>query len=101
MSRAAAKESSIAKERRELRQQQKSLLKEENEDKVEEKEEEKKYKPVEISKNEQKGKRSNLTIKEQREGLPIFKYRNDFLKAISKNQILVLIGETGSGKVKK
>ena len=44
------------------------------------------------------GKRTNLTIKEQREGLPIFKLRDQLLQAFNDNQILIVIGETGSGK---
>lgn len=42
--------------------------------------------------------RTTLTIKEQRESLPIFKLRTDLIKAIFDNRILVVIGETGSGK---
>eukprot|EP00746_Dinoflagellata_sp_MGD_P157310 gnl/MRDRNA2_/MRDRNA2_86177_c0_seq1.p1 gnl/MRDRNA2_/MRDRNA2_86177_c0~~gnl/MRDRNA2_/MRDRNA2_86177_c0_seq1.p1 ORF type:complete len:1064 (+),score=24.62 gnl/MRDRNA2_/MRDRNA2_86177_c0_seq1:50-3241(+) len=38
------------------------------------------------------------SIKEQREGLPIFSLRNDFINAVKKHQIIVTIGETGSGK---
>lgn len=41
---------------------------------------------------------SNKSIKEQREGLPIFNLKNELLSAISQNQVLVVIGETGSGK---
>eukprot|EP01126_Amoeba_proteus_P002125 TRINITY_DN10666_c0_g1_i1.p1 TRINITY_DN10666_c0_g1~~TRINITY_DN10666_c0_g1_i1.p1 ORF type:complete len:726 (+),score=190.78 TRINITY_DN10666_c0_g1_i1:1-2178(+) len=44
------------------------------------------------------GKQTNLSIKEQRESLPIFKYREKLLKAIKENQILIVVGETGSGK---
>jgi len=44
------------------------------------------------------GQRSNLPIKEQRESLPIFKLRNQLLRAVQDNQMLVVIGETGSGK---
>ncbi|CAF0710967.1 unnamed protein product [Brachionus calyciflorus] len=44
------------------------------------------------------GKKTNLSIIEQREGLPIYKLREDLLKAVNDNQILVVIGETGSGK---
>jgi len=39
-----------------------------------------------------------LSIREQRESLPIFKLRSDLIKAIYDNRILVVIGETGSGK---
>ncbi len=44
------------------------------------------------------GKRSSMTIKEQRESLPIFKLKEPLLDAIKRNRILVIIGETGSGK---
>lgn len=44
------------------------------------------------------GKKTNLTIVEQRQGLPIYKLREELIKAVADNQILVVIGETGSGK---
>lgn len=44
------------------------------------------------------GKKTNLSIKEQRESLPIFKLKEELIKAVNDNQILVVIGETGSGK---
>ena len=44
------------------------------------------------------GRKTNLTIKEQREGLPVFKLRDQMIQAIQDNQILIVIGETGSGK---
>jgi ATP-dependent RNA helicase DHX8/PRP22 len=45
------------------------------------------------------GKRqSTASIEQQRESLPIFQLRNEFLKAVQNNQILCVIGETGSGK---
>lgn len=44
------------------------------------------------------GKRTNLSMKEQRETLPIFGLKRELMKAIDENQILVVIGETGSGK---
>ncbi|KAK9907427.1 hypothetical protein WJX75_003407 [Coccomyxa subellipsoidea] len=37
-------------------------------------------------------------IKEQRESLPIFKLRDQLIEAVNTNQVLVVIGETGSGK---
>ena len=42
--------------------------------------------------------RTSLSIREQRESLPIYKLRDDLIKAIWENRILVVIGETGSGK---
>ena len=44
------------------------------------------------------GKKTNLSITEQRESLPIFKLRDELIKAVHDNQIIVVIGETGSGK---
>lgn len=44
------------------------------------------------------GKKTDKTMVEQREGLPIFKLREDLIQAVNDNQILVVIGETGSGK---
>ncbi|CAA9964859.1 hypothetical protein CFE70_008101 [Pyrenophora teres f. teres 0-1] len=44
------------------------------------------------------GKRTNMSIKEQRESLPVYKFRNKLLEAIANNQILIVVGDTGSGK---
>lgn len=44
------------------------------------------------------GKITTKSIKEQRESLPIFKLKEQLLKAIKENQILIVVGETGSGK---
>ncbi|GLV38078.1 peanuts [Carabus blaptoides fortunei] len=44
------------------------------------------------------GKKTNLTILEQRQSLPIYKLRDELTKAVTDNQILIVIGETGSGK---
>lgn len=44
------------------------------------------------------GKKTDMTLVEQRQSLPIFKLREDLIKAVSDNQILIVIGETGSGK---
>jgi ATP-dependent RNA helicase DHX8/PRP22 len=41
---------------------------------------------------------SNKSIKEQRESLPIYRLKKELLEAVSKNQLLVVVGETGSGK---
>ncbi|KAI0156980.1 P-loop containing nucleoside triphosphate hydrolase protein [Xylariaceae sp. FL1272] len=39
-----------------------------------------------------------LSIQETRKSLPIYKYRDEFIAALEQYQILVLVGETGSGK---
>ncbi|EPQ61179.1 hypothetical protein GLOTRDRAFT_69469, partial [Gloeophyllum trabeum ATCC 11539] len=40
----------------------------------------------------------NKTLKEQREYLPAFACREELLKVIRENQVIVVVGETGSGK---
>lgn len=44
------------------------------------------------------GKRTNMTIKEQRESLPVFKFRKQLVEAVRAHQILIVVGDTGSGK---
>ncbi|KFA77218.1 hypothetical protein S40288_01302 [Stachybotrys chartarum IBT 40288] len=39
-----------------------------------------------------------LSIQETRKSLPIYKYRDEFLAALEQYQVLVIVGETGSGK---
>jgi ATP-dependent RNA helicase DHX8/PRP22 len=56
------------------------------------------WKAKTIGKDISFGQRSSLPIKEQRESLPIFKLREQLLNTIEHNQVLVVIGETGSGK---
>jgi ATP-dependent RNA helicase DHX8/PRP22 len=41
---------------------------------------------------------SSKSLREQRESLPIFKYRESLLQHVRDNKMLVVIGETGSGK---
>ncbi|KAF6765883.1 pre-mRNA splicing factor [Ephemerocybe angulata] len=40
----------------------------------------------------------NRTLKEQREYLPAFACREELLKVIRENQVIIVVGETGSGK---
>ncbi|VDP13935.1 unnamed protein product [Soboliphyme baturini] len=42
--------------------------------------------------------RTTLSILEQRQSLPIYKLKEELVKAVNDNQILIVIGETGSGK---
>jgi len=44
------------------------------------------------------GKKTNMSILEQRNSLPIYKLKKELLEAVEQNQILIVIGETGSGK---
>ena len=42
------------------------------------------------------GQISNKSMKEQRENLPIYKLKSELCQAIAQNQVLIVIGETGS-----
>ena len=42
--------------------------------------------------------RKKQTIKECQESLPIYKYKEDLLQAVRDHQVLIIEGETGSGK---
>ncbi|KAK7397968.1 DEAH-box ATP-dependent RNA helicase prp22 [Neonectria punicea] len=56
------------------------------------------WKKVVIPKNQSLGKRTSMSIKEQRESLPVYAFRSQLIKAVHENQILIVVGETGSGK---
>ncbi|OAQ65983.1 ATP-dependent RNA helicase DHX8 [Pochonia chlamydosporia 170] len=56
------------------------------------------WKKAVIPKGQSLGKRTNLSIKEQRESLPVYAFRSQLIKAVRENQILIVVGETGSGK---
>jgi pre-mRNA-splicing factor ATP-dependent RNA helicase DHX16 len=47
---------------------------------------------------ETKSRSAQKTLQDTRKSLPIYQYRNDLLDAIKDNQIIVIEGETGSGK---
>ncbi|KAI9683551.1 MAG: DEAH-box ATP-dependent RNA helicase prp22 [Trizodia sp. TS-e1964] len=44
------------------------------------------------------GKRTSMTIKQQRESLPVYKFRSQLIEAVHANQLLIVVGDTGSGK---
>ncbi|KAG1825657.1 P-loop containing nucleoside triphosphate hydrolase protein [Suillus subaureus] len=44
------------------------------------------------------GEITSLSIQEQRKSLPIYKLRDALLKAIDEHQVLIVVGDTGSGK---
>ncbi|KAK5851181.1 hypothetical protein PBY51_001996 [Eleginops maclovinus] len=44
------------------------------------------------------GQKTELSILQQRESLPIFKLKEQLVQAVHDNQILIVVGETGSGK---
>lgn len=56
------------------------------------------WKTAQQSKFREHKPKMTQSIREQREGLPIYRFKDDIMKAVSENQILVVIGETGSGK---
>jgi ATP-dependent RNA helicase DHX8/PRP22 len=56
------------------------------------------WKLISQGKEQQTGKRTNLSMKEQREGLPVFRFRQQLLEAVAANQLLIVVGDTGSGK---
>jgi ATP-dependent RNA helicase DHX8/PRP22 len=56
------------------------------------------WKAKSIGKDVSFGQRSALPLKEQRESLPIYKLKGELLSAVADHQVLVVIGETGSGK---
>lgn len=45
------------------------------------------------------GKRTNMSILEQRQSLPIYKLKDELIKAVSDNQILIVIGTVESDQV--
>lgn len=56
------------------------------------------WKRIATRKNESFGKRTNMSIKDQRESLPAYQFRKQFLEAVSSYQLLIVVGDTGSGK---
>ncbi|KAI4526136.1 P-loop containing nucleoside triphosphate hydrolase protein [Schizophyllum commune Loenen D] len=44
------------------------------------------------------GEITSLSIQDQRRSLPIYKLRDPLLKAIDEHQVLIVVGDTGSGK---
>ncbi|KAI3436603.1 hypothetical protein D9Q98_006020 [Chlorella vulgaris] len=122
MQRAAMTQSALAKERRELREQQNRMLIEAIpkdlskpwEDPLADASERAlaqelrgigmgvqevpEWKQQALGKAPTFGIRDSRSIKDQRESLPIYKLREQLIQAIQDNQVLVVIGETGSGK---
>jgi ATP-dependent RNA helicase DHX8/PRP22 len=56
------------------------------------------WKRIAQGKEQQLGKRTSMSIKDQRESLPVFKFRNQLLDAVRAHQLLIVVGDTGSGK---
>ncbi|KAJ1926647.1 DEAH-box ATP-dependent RNA helicase prp22 [Tieghemiomyces parasiticus] len=56
------------------------------------------WKKTLFSKATSYGKVTDLSIQEQRRSLPVFKLRTNLIQAVSENQVLIVVGDTGSGK---
>jgi ATP-dependent RNA helicase DHX8/PRP22 len=56
------------------------------------------WKKISTGREQSYGKRTSLSMKEQRESLPVFKFRKQLLEAVAQHQILIVVGDTGSGK---
>ncbi|QSZ34451.1 hypothetical protein DSL72_006045 [Monilinia vaccinii-corymbosi] len=56
------------------------------------------WKRVTQNKNEPLGRRTDMSIKDQRESLPVYRFRSELIKAVHENQLLIVVGDTGSGK---
>lgn len=56
------------------------------------------WKRVTQNKDQSFGKRTSMTIKQQRESLPVHKFRKQLLDAVNENQLMIVVGDTGSGK---
>lgn len=94
MQRAALNQSELAKERRLLLQQQR----EENYAESNQDPDGLTEVPQFIHSKRFDTNESKTSLKAQRESLPIFNLREPLLRAIEEHQILIVIGETGSGK---
>ncbi|KAH0562145.1 hypothetical protein GP486_003163 [Trichoglossum hirsutum] len=56
------------------------------------------WKRVVQNKNQTFGKITSMSIKEQRESLPVFKFKTQLIEAVRQEQLLIVVGDTGSGK---
>jgi ATP-dependent RNA helicase DHX8/PRP22 len=56
------------------------------------------WKKATQNKEQSFGRRTDMTIKQQRESLPVYRFRSELIKAVHANQLLIVVGDTGSGK---
>ena len=54
-----------------------------------------------INEQEDENRRKHRTLQESRKTLPIYRFREDLMNAIRDHQVLIIEGETGSGKTSK
>jgi ATP-dependent RNA helicase DHX8/PRP22 len=100
MNRAAMTGAVLAKERRELKQQKAAEGKKGDDDENDSGSTALPSGDRRRRKQEESyGKRTDLSINEQRQSLPIFKLRDTLVKAVDENQVMIVVGDTGSGKV--
>ena len=90
LNRAAMTGAGLAKERREIRQAS-SETGEKSHDLPE-------WKRASFGAKPSYGKITKSSLREQKESLPVFKLKEQLLEAVANNQLLVVIGDTGSGK---
>ena len=98
MNRAALSSSALVRERKELQKQNPRLGRSDSSNI---------HMPASESSSQRKrpdttdwghGKRTDLTIRQQRESMPIFDLRDRLIEAVRKHSVLIAVGETGSGK---
>ena len=53
---------------------------------------------IELEKTIKQAEQKIRTIEETRKSLPVYAYRDELLQAIDRYQVLIVVGETGSGK---
>ncbi|KAI9800326.1 MAG: DEAH-box ATP-dependent RNA helicase prp22 [Piccolia ochrophora] len=56
------------------------------------------WKRVTQNKDVSLGKRTSMSIKQQRESLPVYNFRSQIIDAVKANPLLIVVGDTGSGK---
>ncbi|PBP16091.1 ATP-dependent RNA helicase DHX8 [Diplocarpon rosae] len=56
------------------------------------------WKKATQNKDQSFGRRTDMSIKQQRESLPVYRFRSELIKAVHANQLLIVVGDTGSGK---
>ncbi|KAK8465864.1 hypothetical protein PHAVU_009G193400 [Phaseolus vulgaris] len=56
------------------------------------------YEEMEDSLEKSRAKSALEALQEERKKLPMYRYRDELLQAINDHQVLVIVGETGSGK---
>ena len=56
------------------------------------------WRKVTQNKEQSMGKRTTQSIAEQRRSLPVYDLRDKLLDAVRDNQLLIVVGDTGSGK---